>query len=137
MELLHRHLVNTSNTRCQCNNSMHNLIMYLMHRGILFLWLWILSITIVQEDCHFYFSVSCGQAAAGLCFYQLVLDVGVVAVKLVLDEGFFDATCPNIWEEEEACLSCQDVVLNLLSFPQVGNGAIVLGFVRSPWTFAT
>jgi hypothetical protein len=44
---------------------------------------------------------------------------GVVAVKLVLEEGFFDATCPNIQEEEEACLSCQDVVLNLLSFPQV------------------
>ncbi|CAK9207951.1 unnamed protein product [Sphagnum troendelagicum] len=75
MELLHWHLINTSNTRCQCNNSMHNLIMYLIHRGILFLWLWILSITIVQEDCHFYLSVSCGQAAAGLCFYQLVLDV--------------------------------------------------------------
>jgi len=44
---------------------------------------------------------------------------GVVVVKLVLEEGFFDATCPNIWEEEEACLSCQDVVLNLLSFPRV------------------
>ncbi|CAM6051745.1 unnamed protein product [Sphagnum compactum] len=76
-------------------------------------------------------------AAAGLCFYQNVLDMGVVAVKLVLEEGFFDATCPKIQEEEEACLSCQDVVLNLLSFPQVGNGAIVLGFVRSRWTFTT
>jgi hypothetical protein len=61
---------------------------------------------------------SCRAVFLSKCSRHVVQGVG--AVKLVLEEGFFDATCPKIQEEEEACLSCQDVVLNLLSFPQMG-----------------